>query len=109
MSLKEKLSEALGVAGLILWYVLAAAFVIIPIAATGLPLIWRIIIFVVLMVIPDPFGALLTIALFVYATIAVLRGPIDTFAIIYFVCLGLYIIFRFIPAMITLVNGLRRR
>lgn len=94
---------ALGGAGLVLWYLLALAFVIIPIWATGLPYWARILIFAVIML-TDWIGALVCVAVYAYSSFVVLSHPFGIFTVVFFVDLLLYLIFMFIPTVLKIIS-----
>lgn len=104
--MKDKLLGTLGVFGFILWYALVALFVIIPVAAADFPWFVNIIIFA-LLYFTDFIGAFLTVAIYIYSTFIVLSGPLNWFAVIYFIDLLLYIIFFFIPTAANIVSIFR--
>ena len=101
--MKEKLMGALGGAGLVLWYLLALAFVIIPIWATGFPFWVRILIFAVIML-TDWICSLVCIAVYAYGSFVVLSHPFSAFTVVFFVDLLLYLIFMFIPAVLKIIS-----
>lgn len=107
MTIKEKLLSAFGAAGTVLWWVVSFLFVIIPIAATGLPIWARVIIFAVIML-TDVIGTILTITVYIWGTIAVLSSPLSFFTIIFFIDLILYVIFLLIPTICKLLSLLTK-
>ncbi len=98
MNLKDKLSSALGVFGFILFYVLSVLFVCIPIVATDLPS-WIQWLILAVIIFTDLVGSLVSIAVFVYATIVVLSSPFTWFSVVFFVDTAVYFIFFLIPSM----------
>lgn len=101
--MKEKLVEALGSFGLILFWLLSFLFVAIPIWATNLPFLAMLVIFAILYF-TNLIGALLTILVYVYSTFVVLSSPINWFSIVFFIDMALYIIFCFIPSIAQIIS-----
>lgn len=104
--MKEKLTSALGTFGIVLWLVLSFLFICIPVWATNFSWPIMLLIFAVLFF-TDVIGSLLTVVVYIYSTFVILSGPMDWFAIVFFVDLALYLIFSFFPAVANIIGTYR--
>lgn len=101
--MKDKLMEALGGFGMILYFFLCILFVAIPMAAADLPFLVTLVV-LLLMYFTNYIGAILSVLIYVYATIVVLSHPIGWFSIVFFVDMALYAVFCFIPGVLQIIT-----
>ncbi len=106
--MKEKLAVWFGGVGFIIWYILSVLFFMVPIWATGLPILVMILL-AALIYYTDMLGAVLTVAVYIYSFIKVIHSPFSFFSIVYFIVLLIYVIFFFIPALLNLILTWRSR
>ena len=107
-TLKDVLLGSLGTFGYILWYLLSILLIYAPLIFLDLPfLIDLVIIFAVSSV---PFwGDIVELIIWIWSIFAVLAGPFDIFAILYFIALAFYIFTKFIPFVISIISILCNR
>lgn len=104
MKLKEKLLGALGGFGYILWLLICIAFFVIPFVATGFP-IWVSVILQALIMFTGLIGAVVTVFVYAYSFLQILHGPLDLFAVLYYIDFAVYVIFFFIPSVIQFISA----
>ena len=107
MKLKEKLVGSLGVLGYCIWFVVSVIFSFAPLMVLDLPMVVDFIAIFVIQYIPL-FGEIVRCALYVWAFIVVLSGPINVISIIFFVCFAIYVIAYGIPLVAMIISMLTR-
>lgn len=101
--MKEKLQSAAGSLGIIIWYVLSSASVIVPIMATHLP-IWTCIIIFAIIYFTGIIGAFVSLTVYGYSFYVMLHHPFGAFWVAYLICLIFYVLFMLIPTIVQIVS-----
>lgn len=98
--MKEKITNSLGAAGMVLYYAILIFVSVLPIVMIDMPF-WADLIFLgIMMFLPVTSGVF-----WIWGLIATIRGPQDAFAIIYYV---LFVI-MFVPVFISIITGLVKK
>lgn len=95
--MKEKLLNALGTFGGILFYIITLAIAILPILVIDVKM-WMIVIIILACYIFPP----LSIPVWIWGLIVALKGPQDVLAIIYYIAF----VIVFLPFIITTISSL---
>ena len=95
--MKEKLQGVLGIFGIILYYLFTALLTVAPLISLGLPWWVDFIILLVVQLFPP-----IDIAFYIWALIVTVQGPQDWWAIVFYVCFGLFILFTIVPLILKL-------
>lgn len=103
--IKEKLTESLGVFGVILFYIISLAHIVVPLAVFEIPFWAKSILLFVMMMIPF-LGGIVELIVWVWAFIIVINAPITIWSIIFFIIFGLYLIFILLPPVISFAFGI---
>ena len=101
--MKEKLISVFGAVGFVLWYLLCASYIAVPLVATGASWPVRILLFAIIML-TDFAGSIATCVIFGWGLIVTLQEPFGVFSAVFYVCLVLWLVFQFIPSVIRLLN-----
>lgn len=99
--MKNFLSNALGSVGSILWYVISVFFCFAPIFFLHLPFWADFLLILAILALPY-IGELIRAALYVWAFIVVIRGPIGIMEIIFFVLAAIYVYTTLLPIVLAL-------
>lgn len=99
-SVKEKLINALGAAGGILWFILSSFVYILPILMIGKGFWLNLLFFGIMQIFPAS-----SIVFWVWGLVGAITGPQDIFAIIYYVVFAV----AFIPFFINIITGMFRK
>ena len=94
--MKDFLSNALGSVGGILWYIISFFFCFAPLFFLHLPFWADFLLILAILALPY-IGELIRAALYVWAFIVVIRGPIGIMEIIFFVFVALYFFTTLLP------------
>ena len=94
--MKEKLLDALGALGGILYFVISAFVYVLPIAMIGKPFFLNLIFFGVMQFFPPA-----SIIFWVWGLICAIGGPQDFFAIIYYI---LFVV-MFLPFFLNIISA----
>ena len=108
--MKEKLTNALGGFGIILWYVFSFLFCFAPLFYLRLPHIVDFLVIGAILFLPL-IGEIIRCGLYVWAFFVVLSEPIDFLSIFFFICFAIYVFAFGIPLISTifgLLGGGRR-
>lgn len=82
--MKEKLTTALGTAGLVIWYVLSVLVTFAPLTILHFSFFIDLIIIMVTTTVPF-IGNIVSVVIWVWALLECINGPQDIFAIIYYI------------------------
>lgn len=103
--LKEKLSVSLGVAGLVLWYLIVIIITCAPlICVLRFNMIINFILVGVMMFMPL-IGTIVELVLWIWSFIVAINMPFDVFMLVYYIALLFYVITKVVPAILTLFDG----
>lgn len=94
--MKEKLQNALGTFGGILYWILTILIAILPLVMIGMPSLVDFIILAVCSFLP-----FLSIPLWIWGLVEAIKGPQDIFAIIYYIAT----VAIFLPTIISMISG----
>jgi hypothetical protein len=105
MTLKDKLTDKLGVFGFILYLLLGFINLIVP--CIMLKYAWwiKILVFVVIIAF-QLLGSIVLYGAWVLSFINVLSLPVGFLSITYYVCFGIFVLTQFIPDMIQLIGSI---
>lgn len=98
--MKEKLTNALGVFGVVLFYLLRLVIAVLPFLMIDCNFIVTFLIVLLCQFIP-----LLDIIIWIWGLISAFLGPQDVFAIIYYIAFAIL----FVPFFISLIKSLLNR
>lgn len=98
--MKEKLSNALGVFGIIIWYGISLVTYILPFVMIGASF-WKNLLFFGIVNLYPPSS----VFFWIWGLVCAIKGPQDTWAIIYYV---LFVIL-FLPFFVSIVSELFQR
>ena len=104
-NLKDELIGWLGVAGIVLWYLIEIVVALTPLVFLNFPLWVNLIILFTLMSF-QYVGGLLQIALWVWSFIVVIARPIDGWSIFYFVVFAIEFFTILLPLIANVVLGI---
>jgi len=96
--MKEKMSQALGSAGFILFYIVMLLFCFAPLLILDRPLLFDIICILIILG-SRYFGGIVCIGLYIWATVKVFSEPFDVFSYIFLVFAALYFLIFVIPPL----------
>ena len=103
-TLKEKFVDSLGEAGIIVWWLLSAAIIIVPVILCRFKL-WLTLAIIALIMFTNVIGGTVSFIVFVISFVKVITGGHYGFLeIIYFPILVFYIVKCLIPGLIILFN-----
>ena len=106
--MKEKMLSTFGAIGVILYYILGIVLIAMPVIILDLSFWWTFIIFCgiefISMIAPG-LGTIANAVLYVLSFMKVIAAPIDVWSIIYFVSLGVYVLFEFIPWVMGIISA----
>ena len=104
-SLKDKLSGALGVVGLVIWYLISAIVVFTPLAFLDLSfIVYGIIIFAIISF--SLIGGIVELVIWIWSFIVVVSEPIDGWSVFYFIAFAIYCLTTLLPFVISLIASL---
>ena len=86
--MKEKLTSALGAAGLGIWYIISVLVTFAPLAILRFSFFINFIIIAVISAVPF-IGNIVSVVIWVWALLECIAGPQDIFAIIYYILFAL--------------------
>lgn len=98
--MKEKLMDALGTVGIILWYLVSLLIAVIPFVMIGASFLLNVLFFGIVQIFPAS-----SIIFWIWGLVCAIKGPQDAWAIIYYV---LFVI-MFLPFFISTVSSLFRK
>lgn len=99
--MKEKLISVFGTVGFVLWWLLAATYVVVPVVATGAT-IWIQLVLIAVLTFTTLLGAILTPIIYVWGLIVTIQMPFGIFSVVFYVCLALWLLTEFIPSIISM-------
>ena len=99
--MREKLTNALGGFGIILWYLFSFIFCFAPLLFIKMPFIVRLLAIGAILFLPL-IGEIIRAGLYVWAFFVVISEPMDVFSIIFFICLAIYVFAFGIPLIQSL-------
>ena len=102
--MKDKLIEALGGFGFVVWYVISVLYSFAPLLFLRFSFIVDLILIIIMSAVPL-LGEVVRFALYVWAFIIVIRQPIDVFSIIFFIFAALYLFTTVIPMIAALFSS----
>lgn len=94
--MKDKLFNALGTLGLILWWILSALYTIVPVVATEAPVLVQIL-FIAAILSLGPVGSVISIVIYVWAFVVTVQAPFTLASVVFYICLALWLVFEIIP------------
>ena len=98
MNIKDKLSQLLTFAGFNLFYLFFLFFVFIPILPLGFPW-WADGLIILSTIIFPVLGGVITLVLWGWSFIVMIKSPFTWFSVIYFIGLLIYVAFFLIPTI----------
>ena len=104
-NLKDELIGWLGVAGVILYYLIGIFLMIVPLVVLDFPLVVNLIILMVFVSFQF-IGGLTNMVLWVWSFIVIISEPIDGWSIFYFVVFAIEVFTTFLPLVANIVSGL---
>ncbi len=105
--IKEKLSGALGTAGVVIWYFISFLYSFSPLLFLRFPFIVDVLLIAAMTTLPIA-GEAIRLILYVWAFIVVIGQPIDVFSIIFFVLTALYLYTTVYPFVISLLSNSKK-
>lgn len=103
-TIRDGLLRDLGRIGTVIAYVFAVLLTIYPLAMCGFPW-WVNLILLALVMFTDIIGGVVSFAAWVWSFVVVISGEIGPLQIVYFVLLGLYVIFFIVPLVLSLISS----
>ena len=97
--MKEKLMNALGTAGIILWYLVSLLIAIIPFVMIGASFLLNLLFFGIVQFFPAS-----SVAFWIWGLVCAIKGPQDAWAIIYYVLFVIMFLPFFISTILNLFN-----
>lgn len=97
--MKDKLLNALGSAGGILWYLLSLTIAIMPLVMIDAPFLLNLLLWGVMLFIPATSGIF-----WIWGLVCTLRGPQDVIAIIYYILFVIMFLPFFINSVLRLFS-----
>ena len=97
--MKDKLMNALGSVGVVLWYLISLSIAIMPLVMIDAPFLLNILLLAVILFIPATSGIF-----WIWGLVCAICGPQDVFAIIYYVLFVIMFLPYFINSLSTLFN-----
>ena len=97
--MKEKLMNALGTAGIILWYLVSLLIAIIPFVMIGASFLLNLLFFGIVQFFPAS-----SVVFWIWGLVCAIKGPQDAWAIIYYVLFVIMFLPFFISAILNLFN-----
>lgn len=104
--MKEKLGNALGVVGIILWYLFSFVFCFAPLLFLDLPFWVKALAVFAILSFPL-LGELVRFVLYICAFFVVISEPIDAFSILFFVCCAIYVFVFGVPLLQSIIEFLK--
>lgn len=78
--MKDKLMNALGTVGIVLWYLISILIAVIPFVMIGAPFLLNLLFFGIVQFFPAS-----SVIFWIWGLVCAIKGPQDTWAIIYYV------------------------
>lgn len=97
--MKEKLMNALGSVGVILWYLLSLLIAVMPLVMIDASLGLNLLLLAIALFIPATSGIF-----WIWGLVCAIRGPQDIIAIIYYVLFAIMFLPYFISSVLNLFN-----
>lgn len=101
VTVKEKLINALGVFGVILYYLFAAFIYVIPFVMIGISFWWGLLFFFILEIFP-----VASIVFWVWGLVCAINGVQDAWAIIYYILFAVMFLPFFVALAVDLFSGI---
>lgn len=99
--MKEKLVSALGTFGMILWYIISCLYAFAPLLYLDIPFLLGFALAFVIITFPV-IGGIVSIVLYVWATIVALQSPFNIVTIIFLIFALLYFFTTLLPLIVSL-------
>lgn len=96
--MKDRLENALGTVGLVIWYIIAAIVTVAPFLVLDLPAWAEFLLILAILMLPV-IGGVVAVAVWIWALIVAVQGPQDAVAIIFYVALAINAFF-IIPSLL---------
>lgn len=103
--LKDKLLGALGVVGLIIWYLISLTLLSLPLVFLGFPFWVDLLILFVIVSFPLS-GGIVEFVIWIWSFIVVVSEPIDGWSVFYLVVFAIYCLTSLLPFVISLIASL---
>ena len=103
--LKDVLVGSMGVAGMIVWFLIGVVFAFLPLAFLNLSFWLELIIIFVILSIPY-IGGLTELGIWVQSFIVVLSQPMSGWIIFYYIVFAIYFFTKPLPVVANIVIGL---
>lgn len=97
--MKEKLMNALGSVGVILWYLLSILIAVMPLVMIDASFGLNLLLLAIALFIPATSGIF-----WIWGLVCAIRGPQDVFAVIYYVLFVIMFLPYFISSVLNLFN-----
>ena len=97
--MKEKLMNALGTAGIILWYLVSLLIAIIPFVMIGASFLLNLLFFGIVQFFPAS-----SVVFWIWGLVCAIKGPQDAWAIIYYVLFVIMFLPFFVSTILSLFN-----
>ena len=104
-SLKETLVVALGGVGFVIWFLLGAVLLFLPLSFLNLPL-WIDFIIILILMNTQFIGGVLSIILWVWSFTVVIAQPIDGWSVFYFIGFAIYFFTSILPTVTGIISGI---
>ena len=95
--MKEKLMNALGTAGIIIWYIVSLLIAVIPFVMIGASFFLNILFFGIVQLFPPS-----SVVFWIWGLVCAIKGPQDTWAIIYYVLFVIMFLPFFINSILSI-------
>ena len=102
---KETLVGTLGVVGFIIWFLLGAVLLFLPLSFLDFPL-WVDFIIILVLMNTQVLGGVLSIVLWVWSFTEVIAHPIDGWSIFYFVGFAIYLLTSILPMVSGIISAI---
>lgn len=106
-ALRDKLSSALGVFGIALYYALTMLYVFAPLFTVFRFGVLVTVIITTVALLSPTLGGIIQLVLYVWGFVRSLSMPFDIFVLIFYVCLALYFFTQLLPMLIALFGSRR--
>lgn len=97
--MKEKLMNALGSVGVILWYLLSLLIAVMPLVMIDASFVLNLLLLAIALFIPATSGIF-----WIWGLVCAIRGPQDIIAVIYYVLFAIMFLPYFISSVLNLFN-----
>ena len=102
---KEALVDTFGVVGFILWFLLGAVLLFLPLSFLDFPL-WVNFVIILVLINTRVLGDMLSIVLWIWSFTEVIAHPIDGWSIFYFVGFVIYLLTSILPTVLGIISNI---